>query len=154
MPITADKELEGSEIVRMVVWKAGRGAEILFNNLQKMPPGAAWDLLVTAALVPTWDVDDDEKYGDAYEQSASKTQQDAIQEGQGNIQRPLLVHRDRGPLQNQVQIAPRQVPDWHRHSTSLWTVGVFLLRFNLNEAPRRIKKKRKNGQVIITFLNF
>lgn len=87
------------------------GADILFNNLQKLPPGAAADLLVTAALVPTWDMDDDEKYGDAYEQSASKTQQDAIQERQGNIQRPLLVHRDRSPLQNQVQITPSQTPD-------------------------------------------
>lgn len=64
-----------------------------------------------ALLVPTWDADDDEKYRDAHEQSPSKTQQDAVQERQGNIQRPLLVHWDGSPLHNQVQITPIQVPD-------------------------------------------
>lgn len=41
------------------------------------------------------------------------------------------------------------------HLPSQRTAGALLSSFNLNETPRRIKRKKKeNGQVIITFLNF
>lgn len=56
------------------------------------------------------DVEEDEKHGEAGEQGAAETQQDAVQERQGDIQRPLLVLRDRSPLHNQIQVTPRQIP--------------------------------------------
>lgn len=72
--------------------------------------GAAGDPRVTAVPVPAGDADDDDKYGDACEQGTSEAQQDAVQERQNYIQRPLLVRRDGSPLHNQIQITPIQIP--------------------------------------------
>lgn len=113
---------------------------------------------VMALLVSAGDVDDKEEDKDACKQGASKAQQDSIQEGQSYIQRPLLVQRDRCPLHDQVQVMPCQIPYYHTHThakhiTSQRTVGAFLSSSNLNEEPGR-QKQKKNGQVIITFLNF
>lgn len=114
------------------VWNVGRDAEVLFNNplscllrTSDLPEtatseitfpnmsstaGAAGDPRATAVLASAGDVDDGEEYGDACEQGTSKAQQDAIQEWQSYIQRPLLVRRDGSPLHNQIQITPIQIP--------------------------------------------
>lgn len=65
---------------------------------------------VTALLVSTGDVYDNKNDSDAYKHGPSEAQQDAIQEGQSYIQRPLLVQSDRSPLHDQIQVTPCQIP--------------------------------------------